>query len=164
LVSVPELLSATEEFEDVDDDVAAEEATWVLCVVWAETVEPLTRCPGESSSSDPEADPDDEPVEEPADELDAELDEEPADELDEEPAEEELDEPVSSAAATPNCGPTRDALHNAAPIPAEATPTRSQLRTANASARRARCRPDIIDPPDNLTEQTVRCRVTLRNG
>lgn len=136
----------------------------MLCVVWAETVEPLTRCPGESSSSDPEADPDDEPVEEPADELDAELDEEPADELDEEPAEEELDEPVSSAAATPNCGPTRDALHNAAPIPAEATPTRSQLRTANASARRARCRPDIIDPPDNLTEQTVRCRVTLRNG
>ena len=115
-------------------------------VLWAETVEPVTRSPGELSDRLEvvafEAEPDAEWDEE--SDADAESDEELDDVEDE-----LLDELASSAAATPTCGPTREALHIAAPMPAEATPTRSQLRTPNVSARRARCRPDIINPPDN---------------
>ena len=137
----------------------------MVCVLWADTVEPVIRSPGALSERfevvAAEAEPDAEWDEEP--DADAESDEELPDEELDDVDDELLDELASSAAATPTCGPTRAALHIAAPMPAEATPTRSQLRTPNVSARRARCRPDIINPPDNKLERTIRSRLALRN-
>lgn len=60
-----------------------------------------------------------------------------------EPADEEL-WPVSSAAATPTCGPVSDTTKSAAPIPAEAAPTFNQRRTPKPSERLARCLPRLV--------------------